>query len=112
MSVIHQQFVTVDPRTLAMRRAWCTRCREWKPVTDFSPKSRHDDGSYATVLSRCKACCAELNRLRRRSDPDWARAISKRDWQRIKEDPRKLERRRALTKENATVHRLRHKEAA
>lgn len=91
-----------------MRTSWCTRCEEWKPVGDFSPKTRHPDGSYATVLSRCKPCLAELSRIRRREDPEWARATYRRDWQRIRTDPEKLARRRRLTRENSVAYRRRH----
>lgn len=93
-----------------MRTSWCTRCQKRKPITDFSPRTRHADGSYATVLSRCKECLAELARNRRKEDPEWARAVCRRDWRRIKSDPEKLAARRVLTKESKAALRQRRRE--
>lgn len=93
-----------------MRSSWCTHCATWKPLDAFSPKTRHPDGSYATVLSRCKACLAELRRLRRREDPEWARREDRRNWERLQADPVKAAARRELQRENSAAFRAKQKE--
>ena len=51
----------------------CSRCLAVKDKASFSPHPHGLDG----VLSRCKACIAELARIRRALNPERAKAIKK-----------------------------------
>ncbi len=101
-----------DAERLDLLRATCARCSQRVPWSAFHAKAKWPDGSMRRPQSWCKECVKARRRERRRDDPDWARDLDRRDWQRIKSDPEKLARRRELTRENLVVHRLRRKEAA
>lgn len=101
-----------DAERLALLRMICSRCRQRLPWSAFWAKAKWPDGTMRRPQSHCKECVKARLRERRAQDPEWAREVNRRDWERIKADPEKLARRRELTRENLVVHRLRRKEAA
>lgn len=54
----------------------CPRCQTVKPWSDFTPRTRWEDGTVRNVQANCKACNAELCRewrRRRGESPDTRR---------------------------------------
>jgi hypothetical protein len=88
---------------------FCPHCQTRKPWSEFYAAAKHPDGSMVRPGAYCKPCVAARRRERRRMDPEWARAVYRADWQRIKADPEKLARRRELTRENKAVWRERRR---
>lgn len=102
----------VDPDLdrLKRLRATCTACDTPKAWTEFWAAARWPDGTMRRPQSHCKDCFKAARRKRRRDDPEWARDINRKDWQRIKNDPVMLAKRRVLTRENSHIYRLRRRE--
>jgi hypothetical protein len=90
----------------------CGRCNEPKTWSEYWAQTKWPDGTMRRPQAWCKECVKEQRKERRRMDPEWARAVNKADWARIKADPEKLDKRRELTRENGIVHRLRQRESA
>lgn len=91
-------------------KKWCPACKSDKPWKGFWAAARWPDGTMQRPQYRCKECVKQALRQRRKDDPEWARDLNKREWQRIKEDPEKLAHRRRLTRENSVAMRRRRAE--
>lgn len=103
-----------DAERLALLKARCSHCQQSLPWSAFWAKAKWPDGSMRVPQSWCKECVKARRRERRRENPEWAREINRRDWERIKANPDQLAHRRELTRENlaAMRHRLAEEGAA
>lgn len=104
LPTIVEEVEEVDPRLTTLTKV-CARCREPKTWAEFCAKTKWPDGTMRQPQSRCNACLAAVNRERRRSDPEWAGRIDRRNWERIQADRAKAARRRETQRENSVAFR-------
>lgn len=100
---------TPEEQRLRKLKKLCTRCGEVRSWLDFQARTKWPDGTMRRPNSWCKACIAAYWRERRRNDPDWARELNKRQWQKTKADPALLAKARERVRENSRVYYLRRR---
>jgi hypothetical protein len=86
----------------------CAECRQSLPWVEFWAAAKWPDGSMRRPQSYCKDCVKARRRARRETDPEGARAVDRRDRERLRADPEQAARRRETQRENSASHRRRH----
>lgn len=92
-----RRWVTDDFGAIRYYRRCTGPCQRWleQGQENFTPCERTPFGSVIRWRARCRACSAVKRREAYRRNPGPTLAYTRRRWQRVKTDPKLLERRRA-----------------
>lgn len=112
--IVPLEYVELDGPTPEEQRLMklvkrCTKCGEDKTWLDFHARVKWPDGTMRRPNSWCKECVNAYWRERRADDPEWARELNRRNWQRVKNDPELLAKARERVRENSRVYYLRRR---